>query len=420
MRVVDPRLLQERKQHASKRQKKRYRKAMATVLMITIVGLYVVGSLLVPVPYIQAETTAVKIDTAPPVSILWPETGQAAVGAVGYGLLAEHGDQKPVPVASVAKVLTAIAVLKAKPLQIGEQGPSITFTAADEATYHEYLAEGQSVVKVEAGAQMTQYEALQALMLPSANNMAEILARWAFGSVEDYTKYMTAFTKSLGLQNTTIADASGYDPGTVSTAADLTKLAEIAMNNPVLAEIAAQPEADLPVAGTVYNSNSYLGQDGLVGLKTGTTDEAGGCFMFAAKRQIENGQSVVVVGVVIGADTRGEAMEQSMSIINDTYKGFTVIEPVKSGQVVGTLQQSGGKQSNIQVLQGIKIVTWADTKVELKTELQSLGRSVAAKDAVGKVEVRVGNVSQSATLVSEQQLAQNSLWWRLTHAGGYL
>lgn len=420
MRVVEPKQLREHSKHVSKKHKKQRRKSVLSVFLLILLCLYIFVSLLVPQPLLQAETTTIKLEPKPPVSMPWPEYGQAAVGAVGYGLLDQHGQQSPVPIASVAKVITAIAVLKAKPLQTDEQGPVLTFTAEDERTYNNYLSEGQSVIPVEAGGQMTQYQALQALMLPSANNMAEILVGWAFGSMDNYIKYMESFTRSLGLTNTTIADASGYNPATTSTAADLTKLAEIAMNNPVLADIAAQPEADLPMAGTVYNVNNFLGQGGLVGIKTGNTDEAGGCFMFAARRDIGDDQEAVVVGVVIGAATRNLALEDSLLLIDETFKGFSTVQPLKTGQVVGSISQSGGNLSDIRVLQGLTVATWADKQPQIAADLRPLDKAINKGEEVGTMRVHIGTKSYAVALVAGDDLRPRSLFWRLLHAGGYL
>src|SRR5262249_24353393 len=72
-----------------------------------------------------------------------------------------------------------------------------------------------------------------------------------------------------------------------------------AMRLPVFASIVAQPSATLPVAGTVHNTNTLLGYDGFVGVKTGSTAAAGGCFAFRAVRWIA-GQRTTITGVVSG------------------------------------------------------------------------------------------------------------------------
>jgi hypothetical protein len=85
----------------------------------------------------------------------------------------------------------------------------------------------------------------------------------------------------------------------VSTAADQLRLVDRAMRLPVFASIVATPSATLPVAGTVHNTNTLLGHNGFVGVKTGSTAAAGGCFAFRAIRWID-GKRTTITGVVLG------------------------------------------------------------------------------------------------------------------------
>ena len=137
---------------------------------------------------------------------------------------------------------------------------------------------------IAAGEQLTERQALQALLLPSANNIAAVLARWDAGSTERFVARMNATARSLGMTHTRYTDPSGYDAATVSTAVDQVRIVDRAMRLPVFASIVATPSATLPVAGTVHNTNALLGHDGFVGVKTGSDDAAGGCFAFRAIR----------------------------------------------------------------------------------------------------------------------------------------
>jgi D-alanyl-D-alanine carboxypeptidase (penicillin-binding protein 5/6) len=101
------------------------------------------------------------------------------------------------------------------------------------------------------------------------------------------------------MTRTRYTDPSGYDDATVSTAADQLRIVELAMRVPVFARIVATASATLPVAGTVHNTNALLGRDGFVGVKTGSTDAAGGCFAFRAIRFV-GGKPTTITGVVLG------------------------------------------------------------------------------------------------------------------------
>jgi serine-type D-Ala-D-Ala carboxypeptidase (penicillin-binding protein 5/6) len=238
---------------------------------------------------------------------VWPEYGQAAFVETGQSQIQAGPNQHPAPIASVAKVMTAYVVLRDHPLQVGQDGPTITLTDADVADTDRRAAQGESVVPIAAGEQLTEREALQALLLPSANNIAAVLARWDAGSVEGFVDRMNATARSLGMTDTRYTDPSGYDEATVATAADQVRIVDRAMRLPVFASIVATPSATLPVAGTVFNTNTLLGYDGFVGVKTGSTDAAGGCFAFRAIRWID-GKRTTITGVVLGQPGTDQAV----------------------------------------------------------------------------------------------------------------
>jgi D-alanyl-D-alanine carboxypeptidase (penicillin-binding protein 5/6) len=232
-------------------------------------------------------------------STVWPASGQAAFIRTGQSQIQAGPNQHAAAIASVAKVMTAYLVLRDHPLRLGQGGPTITLTDADVADTDRRRGQGESVVPIAAGEQLTELQALQALLLPSANNIAAVLARWDAGSAAQFVARMTATARSLGMTRTRYTDPSGYDDATVSTAADQVRVVDRAMGLPVFASIVATPSATLPVAGTVHNTNTLLGRNGFVGVKTGSTDAAGGCFAFRAIRWIR-GKRTTITGVVLG------------------------------------------------------------------------------------------------------------------------
>jgi D-alanyl-D-alanine carboxypeptidase (penicillin-binding protein 5/6) len=235
---------------------------------------------------------------APP-STVWPAHGQAAFALAGHSKVYAGPNQHAAAIASIAKVMTAYLVLRDHPLRAGQDGPAITITDADVADTDRRRGRHESVVSVAAGEQLTERQALQALLLPSANNIAAVLARWDAGSMDDFVARMNATARSLGMTRTRYTDPSGYDLATVSTAADQLRIVDRAMGLPAFASIVATPRATLPVAGTVRNTDTLLGHDGFVGVKTGSDDAAGGCFAFRAVRWID-GKRTTITGVVLG------------------------------------------------------------------------------------------------------------------------
>ena len=280
--------------YARPRRRIRIRKLRVACLLVAI------AAIAVGVHQLHASSPS---SVAPPIAQLpgtvWPAAGQAAFTRTGQSEIQASPRQYAVPIASVAKVMTAYLVLRDHPLRIGEDGPTITLTDADVADTDRRRGQEESVVPVAAGEQLTELQALQALLLPSANNIAAVLARWDAGSEDRFVARMNARARSLGMAHTRYTDPSGYDDATVSTAADQVRIVDEAMRLPVFARIVATPSALLPVAGIVHNTDTLLGHDGFVGVKTGSDDAAGDCFAFRAIRWID-GAPTAITGVVLG------------------------------------------------------------------------------------------------------------------------
>ncbi len=386
-----------------------------TALILLVLIIYVFGVYVLPLPSITPQAESVKLPSQTSSAIAWPAYGQSAIGSPGYGVLDNHGEQKPVPTASVAKVLTALAVLKQKPLQKNQQGTAIIVTDDDLLTYQKYSIQGGSVVEVKSGEQLTEYQALQALLLPSANNIADMLANWAFGSQQAYVQFANSFVKSLGLTATTVDDASGFSAKTVSNARDLVLLGENVMDNPVLAEIVGQTQATIPVAGTIQNVNLLVGNQEVIGIKTGNTDEAGGCFMVAAKHAVDSTHSIIVIAVIMGAPDLHTSIASTLPLLQSSYANFSVSTIVPSGQKVGSYQTSWGKAVAVQTTGEIKGVVWKSALPKVHIDLKTVSLS-ANKTATpdGEVWVLFGRKKVSSP-IKGAAIEKPAFLWRLTH-----
>lgn len=345
----------------------------------------------------------------------WPAQGVAAIGAQGFGVLATHGDQTARPIASISKVITSLAVLEKSPLQLGEQGPLYTVTQADVARYNDYVARDGSVALVAVGEQISEYKALQAMLLPSANNVADSLAVWVFGSLENYHAYANQMVQRLGMTHTTVGgDASGMLPITTSTPADLVKLGETALGNQVIAQIVAQPTAELPVAGTVYNTNLLLGQEGVIGIKTGTSDEAGGCLLSAATHEVTKGKTVTVISAVLGAPDRPAVRAAAAALLDSAKTNFTYETPISSGQLIATYSLPWGATATAVADSSVAFIRWNGDPIQSAPKLDTIARGMPKGAKLGTLTVSSGTARYTATVITRQAVAGPSLWWRAT------
>lgn len=399
---------------------------MKRLVIVTLVLLLAgVGAL---AAYIKIASTTVVItpistfeaqDTAqqPATALTWPTTGQAAVGIVGYGTLDSFGAQKPAATASVAKLITALMILEKKPLKVGESGPVLTIGPTDLALYHSYVAQGGSVVPVNSGEQISERDALIALLLPSANNIADSLVLWAFGTHDAYATYANNWLKARGFTQTTVgSDASGLSQTTTSTARDLVGIGTIAHQNPVVAQIANMESADIPVAGTVRNVNWLLGVDGITGLKTGNSDAAGGAFVFSADVKLTNTKTVTVIGAVMQAPNLTAALTSSRALVQSSVKAITYQATVKAGTIVGQYNLPQPKVSSSAVAQkDIEAVYWKGQLLDKpKLHLNPITVPKSSGTHVGTISFG-DDAAQTSTVVLSDSLPQASWWYRLLH-----
>jgi D-alanyl-D-alanine carboxypeptidase (penicillin-binding protein 5/6) len=290
-----------------------------------------------PLPQATSPTRTVtpRAGTAAPrrerlAAVSWPADGVSAADISGFGVVAGPGATRPVPIASVAKVMTAYVILQDHPLPADGSGPDLAVQPSEAAAYPSQVRDGDSLVPVVAGEKLTERQALEALLLPSADNMAWILARWDAGSQAAFVARMNATARRLGMTSTSYTDPSGLDPSTASTAADQVRLGMAAMRVPALAAIAAMPAAVVPEAGVVRNYNTLLGQDGIVGLKTGSTHAAGGCVLLAAWQKASGRKTLIV------AATFGQPGTAQTILPNALRAGYDLVLALARALVYGT------------------------------------------------------------------------------------
>ncbi|MEU0657131.1 D-alanyl-D-alanine carboxypeptidase [Streptomyces albogriseolus] len=325
--------------------------------------------------------------------IPWPDSGQAALDVDGIGTFGSSGEQKPVPIASVAKVMTAYVILRDHPLKSGAEGPKIPVDALAE---QQSDAGQESTVNVTEGDAISEREAIEAILIASANNVARLLARWDAGSEEAFVDKMNKAAEDLGMSDTTYTDPSGLNDTTVSTAVDQVKLARAAMEQPVFREVAAMMEY-IDYKGEKHgNWNRLVGRDDVVGIKTGTTTSALGNLSFAAKKDVD-GEVHRIVGAVLRQPEGGEdntilsgALDAGHKLIlagQDALRAETIL---KKGAVVGYADDGLGGKTPVVVTEDVKAVGWAGLEVKLTFAGTELPHTAKAGTEVGTLTVGDG------------------------------
>jgi serine-type D-Ala-D-Ala carboxypeptidase (penicillin-binding protein 5/6) len=367
------------------------------------------------VPRAHASQVAggVHVEGSPP-TLPWPEGAQAAVGVSGLGVVAATPSARPLPIASVAKVMTALLTLEQRPLRVGDQGAILTITQQELADYRDQVARGGSTVPVELGEQLTEYQALEALLLPSANNVAILLARWVGGSVPAFLVQMNMRAKALGMTGTTYTDPSGLDPATVSVPADLVRLGEQAMTDPVFARIVAEQQATIPVAGTISNVDKLLGRDGVIGVKTGNSEQAKAVFLGAASFQPAGGQPILVFALVQGLGSLDACFAAAQQLIDAAKSALRVVTLVARGEVLGRYTAPWGAASTVVAGADVRALVWPGTTVTAVLRAPDLRAPATIGSVVGALDVSANSLATSVPARLAAGLAAPNLLWLVT------
>jgi D-alanyl-D-alanine carboxypeptidase (penicillin-binding protein 5/6) len=387
--------------------------ASALALLLGV-GFYLPFTLLAPLHTVAAQP---EVWTAPPTSqpaIGFPAYGASGVGAIGYeGVLASAGPTTPLPIASITKVVTALVVLSVKPLGATDTGPSIVFGPADEQFYADQVAQNGVVEPVSDGEAVAQRTVMTVMLMASANNYADSLANWAFGSKGAYVAAARAWLSSHGLAATTVVDPTGISPSNTSTITDLVEIARLAVADPVVSQIAATASIDVPGIGTVTNRNELLGIDGVNGIKTGTLDESGACLLFSATGTIGT-TPVTLVGAVLGGPDHPTVDAAVRAVLAEAKAGFHEVTLTPAGQSFATYATEWGDSADAVTAQSQSLLLWQDTPISVSVRADPVKLAPAGM-TVGEVTFTAGLQTAAAPLVLSRTIDDPGPWWRLTN-----
>jgi serine-type D-Ala-D-Ala carboxypeptidase (penicillin-binding protein 5/6) len=369
-----------------------------------------------PAPAVAASLSLpaeAAIAGSPP-TLPWPALGSAAVGISGLGFIASSGNEQALPTASVAKVMTALVIIADKPLA-GEGGATLTMTDQDVQTYQADKADQQSVVEVRAGERLSEFQALEAMLIPSGNNIAETLARWDAGSIPAFVVRMNKRAKDLGMAKTKFADPAGLSTESVSTPSDLVSLGVAAMRQPVIAAIVKLPQAQIPVAGVVYNVDYVLGRDGIIGIKTGSGLNLGANFLFAAAITV-SGRPVTLFGCVMGQPTLAAAFSAAEALITAMAPAVTIKQVLAKHQAVGGYDSAWGEHADVVSTVDVNLVEWPGMTLRERLDAPALAvdKPVPPDSPAGTLHIDLGDYKLDVPLVTASSLYPAGRLWRVT------
>ena len=395
----------------------------------TVAALRLSGPLPVPTAHLAAPAQLVLAPGTPP-PVPSPPNGGFLLQAADGTELASTGAEVSRPIASVAKVMTALVVLQARPLDPGADGPALTLTDQDAAFYRDEQAADGSVVQVRAGEVLTERQLLLALLLPSANNIADTLAVWVSGGVAAFVARENAAAAALGMAATHFDDASGVSSSTVSTPRDLVRLAAAALAVPALAAIVQTQSATLPDGTALRNLDVLLGASSeWLGLKTGWTPAAGGCLLFAAKHAYAAAApSLTIYGAVLGqppdasvdADhpELGGAFAAAVAAQRAALSAYAAVDVASvTPGVRGSVDAAWGARSSVA---SRPLRTTVLTRVGEPLDLAVTSKALPVQPHAGTVVAQLRGSSSNGvrvvwSVVTTADMAGPDWWWHLLH-----
>lgn len=228
-------------------------------------------------------------------------------------------ENKKTAMASTTKIMTAIIAIENSDL-------SEMITVSQKAA-----GTGGSRLGLKKEDKITMRDLLYGLMLVSGNDAAVAIAENVGGSVEGFAELMNAKAKELNLSNTHFVTPHGLDnPEHYTTAIELAKIADYALKNETFSKIVSTKNYTITKNGypkNLTNTNELLGYlNGVTGVKTGFTNNAGRCLVTSINR---NGFEIITV--VLGADTKKNRTADSINLIEYVYANY---EPVNIKNIV--------------------------------------------------------------------------------------
>jgi D-alanyl-D-alanine carboxypeptidase (penicillin-binding protein 5/6) len=392
------------------------------VVVILGLGLYGPATLVGPLPAAEASVadapapgTAVTVPTM-------PSTGASAIVAdVATPVLASGGVTEAVPMGGVAKIVTALVVLDAKPLAADESGPTIAISKADADAYTSYVSQSARTVPVTLGENWTQREMLEAMLLGSSNNHADTLARWAYGSIDDYLEAADAWLAARDLTGISLVDATGLDENDVGTASDLARLSALAFSEASISQImSSTDDVMLPGNRRVDNLAAYQADLGYTGVSRSYTDQAGVCYLFALAVPVASGASGTdaATATLYGAFIREpdwDTLDADLEALASSAAGTITQTPVVSeGQAFVTYTTPWGETARGVAMATESRMLWGATPLQYRVDAKPLATG-SKGEQVGSVTVTTPDGDVNVLLELDQRIGDPGPLWRLTN-----
>lgn len=335
-------------------------------------------------------------------------------GDTGKILYEKSAYEKREP-ASTTKIMTALLTLEHTKLD------DIATVSSEAITS---VPSGYSSDLLKMGEELTIEDLLYALLLPSSNEAANVLAMHVAGSVDSFASMMNTKAVELGCKNTHFTNPNGvHDEDHYTTAYDLAILAREAMKNDTFKKIVSTASYTLPstnkysrIDRTLISTNDLIKKQSdnyyeyAIGIKTGFTTPAKNCLVSSA---VKDGKTLIAV--VLGASTDNNRYTDAKTLFNYGFDNFSKKDIVKAGSVVSTVEvknaTSATKELNLIAETTINTIVTNDKLNDVINPEITLNEGLQAPikkdDIVGTAKYTVDNIQYTINLKAGSEVKKS-------------
>lgn len=352
----------------------------------------IIAIIFTAIPVFSVEVNAVTEETITAPSAVLMETSSGKI-------LFEKNPHEQRPCASITKVMTMLLVSEA--IDNGKLSLDDTITASAHAA-----SMGGSDIWLEEGETMSADDMIKATVVASANDAAVALAEHLCGSEEVFVEKMNEKASQLGMKDTVFKNCNGLDEdGHITSAYDVAVMSRELMKHEMIFDYTSIWLDNLRGGKTqIVNTNKLLKTyNGITGLKTGTTNEAGCCMAASAKRG-----DMSLVAVVLGCNSGKERFSDAAALLDYGFANFSVTQLKAPEDLPKTIKVENGMQGNIgigcDVNASIVLDKNSSSKIVSKIDLpESIEAPVVSGQKLGTVTYSLdGNAVKSFEITALQ------------------
>lgn len=328
--------------------------------------------------------------------------------STGEILSEKNSDEKLAP-ASMTKIMTMLLIMES--LEKNE------YSLEDKVNISTNAASmGGSQVFLEAGSELKVKELLKAIAIASANDAAVAMAEYTAGSTESFVNLMNEKAASLGCTNTTFKNVHGLDTeGHLTTAKDMSIIArellkheEILTFSSIYEEFLNKPDGS---STWMVNTNKLIKYyNGLDGLKTGFTKNAGYCLTATAKRN-----NMRLISVVMNEPTTEKRSSDTIKLLNYGFANYKIKVVMPKDQDLGSIEIKNGKKETVEIKlteDATNLESISDNKkYGFNINVDKIKAPIKVGDIIGKLEITIdGSVKKEIPITVKEDVKKANIW----------